>query len=135
MTSTRLTIASVALALVATLSSTGCYRHRYRVVYAYRVPVMAEAPPPVAYAAPPPPAAYAPPPPAYPAMNPGAGQPVIIRTQSAATIVVNPPRPGPTTVQVMPAQSAPIVAPQVQPAQPAPMVPQGQQDPSWFDNE
>jgi hypothetical protein len=132
---TRLTIASVALALVATLGSTGCYRHRYRVVYAYRVPVMVAAPPPVAYAAPPPPAAYAPPPPAYPAMNSGAGQPVIIRTQSAATIVVNPPRPGPTTVQVMPANGAPpAVAPQVQPVQPAPSVPQ-QQDPSWFDNE
>jgi hypothetical protein len=135
MTSTRLTLASVALALVATLGSTGCYRQRYRVVYAYRVPVMVAAPPPVAYAPPPPAVVAEPLPPAYRAVNPGAGAPIVIRTQSAATIVVNPPRPGPTTVQVMPAQSAPpVVAPQAQPASSVPQG-QGQQDPSWFDNE
>ncbi len=120
----RLTLAPLALALVALVGTTGCYRHRYRVVYAYRV---APPPPPVA-------AEYeAPPPPAYPA--PQQQQPVVIHSPTPATIIVNPPRPGPTTVQVY-RPSAPAPA---QPAAPPPAAPppapaaDPQVDPGWTD--
>jgi hypothetical protein len=120
----RLTLAPLAIALVALLGTTGCHRHRYRVVYAYRV---APPPPPVAadYEEPPPPA-Y---PPAYPA--PQQQQPVVIHSPTPATIIVNPPRPGPTTVQVYRPTTPVPAAPAAPPAAPAPAP--AQADPGWLD--
>jgi len=136
----RTTLASLALALVATLGSTGCGRHRYYVRYApvpvrvhgalYYAPGAPEPPPaPPPRMAPPPQIA---PPPAY-AAGP---RPIVVYANAPGTtiVVINPGPGGPPVVQYAGGPPPPQAAPMPRPEAPPEAPPQGKPN-AWFEEE
>jgi hypothetical protein len=133
---TRANLASLTLALVATLGSTGCGHRRYYARYAYapvrvHAPVYVRAAPP----APPPPQVEMAPAPVYA----GGPRPIVVYANAPGTtvIVINPAPGGPPIVQqVGPAPGREGWYPQAQPAPvPQPQVqPQGNPN-AWFEEE